>query len=332
MRKKIFLIAALFAILFSAAQLYALNISFTDNSATVTIDYFPSAAPGDPVFVRLSFDMSEAPRYTTSAVLEFYRNNKKIRATDFYFVNSDETKKEMLAGIPLSTYLLDSDVCFLKVIYKLDEKQNTVSMPLTITEKKFFEEVIPLNETNTAIRTDTSAKRMDQIDRLNKIYATTDTDGVHTMQPFITPVPADTRRSSFFGDRRTYVYSDGKRATSLHFGPDFAVPTGTKIISPARGKVVMAEDRISTGWSIVIEHLPGLYSIYYHMSRLDVKTGQMVSQGDLLGLSGATGMVTGPHLHWEMRLLGEAVSPDFFVGDFIPLVFDPQTAVSTGND
>ena len=78
----------------------------------------------------------------------------------------------------------------------------------------------------------------------------------------------------------------------------------------------MAESRISTGWSVVVEHLPGLYSLYYHMSELSVKEGDMVSQGQLLGKSGATGLATGPHLHWEVRLNGSAVRPEFFLNDF----------------
>ena len=78
----------------------------------------------------------------------------------------------------------------------------------------------------------------------------------------------------------------------------------------------MAENRISTGYSIVIEHLPGLYSLYYHLSELKVEEGQMVKQGELIGKSGATGLATGPHLHWEIRLNGSAVVPEFFLNDF----------------
>ena len=78
----------------------------------------------------------------------------------------------------------------------------------------------------------------------------------------------------------------------------------------------MAENRIATGWTVIIEHLPGLYSMYYHMSELKVKAGQMVKQGELLGLSGATGFANGEHLHWEMRLNSMIVNPDFFMNDF----------------
>ena len=79
---------------------------------------------------------------------------------------------------------------------------------------------------------------------------------------------------------------------------------------------MLAENRITTGWSIVIEHLPGLYSVYYHLSELGVNEGDMVKQGQLIGKSGATGLATGPHLHWEMRLNGSAILPEFFLRDF----------------
>ena len=82
--------------------------------------------------------------------------------------------------------------------------------------------------------------------------------------------------------------------------------------SAQEGKVVLAEFRISTGWSVVIEHLPGLYSLYYHLSSLNVKEGDRVKSGEKIGLSGSTGLATGPHLHWEVRLNAGAVKPDFF--------------------
>ena len=76
---------------------------------------------------------------------------------------------------------------------------------------------------------------------------------------------------------------------------------------------MLAESRISTGWSVVVEHLPGVYSLYYHLDSLAASEGEAVRAGTLIGRSGSTGLSTGPHLHWEFRVNGEAVSPDWFL-------------------
>ena len=125
-----------------------------------------------------------------------------------------------------------------------------------------------------------------------------------------------TRYTSWFGDRRVYAYSNGKSSTSLHYGNDYGIPEGSEVKACSDGKVVLAEWRNSTGWSIVIEHLPGLYSLYYHLSEMLVKEGDTVKTGDLIAKSGKTGLATGPHLHWEMRLNMSAVRPEFFLTNF----------------
>jgi murein DD-endopeptidase MepM/ murein hydrolase activator NlpD len=181
--------------------------------------------------------------------------------------------------------------------------------------RTFPEEVLELDERNTNIKTDNSPERAAQIEKLNNILFTSMPSDIFSLKKFTTPTESQ-RYTAYCGDRRTYVYTNGKSSTSLHYGNDYGVPTGTEVKSCAAGKVVMAEDRISTGWSVVVEHLPGLYSLYYHMSELSVKEGDMVTQGQLLGKSGATGLATGPHLHWEMRLNGSAVRPEFFLDDF----------------
>ena len=78
----------------------------------------------------------------------------------------------------------------------------------------------------------------------------------------------------------------------------------------------MARWRIVTGYSVIIEHLPGLYSIYYHLSELKCKEGDIVNKGDLVALSGATGLATGPHLHWEIRMNTICLDPDSLVKNF----------------
>ena len=87
------------------------------------------------------------------------------------------------------------------------------------------------------------------------------------------------------------------------------------------GKVAMARERIVTGFTVVVEHLPGVYSLYYHLDGLAVREGQRVSAGDPIGTVGSTGLATGPHLHWEVRAAGVAVDPDVLVAG--PLVSLP---------
>jgi len=105
----------------------------------------------------------------------------------------------------------------------------------------------------------------------------------------------------------------GESDTTLHNGIDYGIPIGTDVMASARGRVVIARYRIVTGNSVVIEHLPGLFSIYYHLDSIAVSEGAIVEAGTLLGLSGVTGLATGPHLHWEVRVSGESADPDAFL-------------------
>jgi murein DD-endopeptidase MepM/ murein hydrolase activator NlpD len=110
--------------------------------------------------------------------------------------------------------------------------------------------------------------------------------------------------SSSFGATRTYVpkTKDCEPSTSVHNGTDIAVGKGTEIHAPMAGTVILADpDLFYEGGCIFLDLGRGLVSVTMHMSRIDVKAGQVVKQGDLLGLSGATGRVTGPHLHWAIK-------------------------------
>ena len=167
------------------------------------------------------------------------------------------------------------------------------------------------NRKTISRRTEPDPQKTKEAELLWKILATTGTN-VWSIGSWTTPVPEKTRRSSFFGDRRVYKYSNGKSDTSVHAGIDYAVPKGTSVLACAEGKALLARPRIVTGNSIIIEHLPGVYSIYYHLEEIKVKEGAVVKQGELIGLSGSTGLSTGPHLHWEIRVSTENADPDAF--------------------
>jgi murein DD-endopeptidase MepM/ murein hydrolase activator NlpD len=100
-----------------------------------------------------------------------------------------------------------------------------------------------------------------------------------------------------------------------HLGVDIAAPAGTPIRADSAGTVTLAEpDLYFTGCTVIIDHGYGLSSIYQHMSRLDVSVGQHVEQGDVVGAIGATGRVTGAHLHWGMNWYDVAIDPQLIAG------------------
>ncbi len=121
--------------------------------------------------------------------------------------------------------------------------------------------------------------------------------------PFVQPV--DGPLSSSFGRRRVL---NGERR-SPHSGLDIAVDTGTPVASPAPGIVTLTGAFYFNGNTVFVDHGGGLISMMCHLSRIDVSAGQTVARGDILGLVGATGRVTGPHLHWSVSMNGNRVDP-----------------------
>jgi murein DD-endopeptidase MepM/ murein hydrolase activator NlpD len=120
---------------------------------------------------------------------------------------------------------------------------------------------------------------------------------------FHAPVTAEATDS--FGTRRIF---NGKLA-SVHKGMDFRAHLGTAVHAGNSGIVVLARPLYFEGNCVVIDHGMGLYTISMHLSRIDVHQGEHVAKGQLLGLSGATGRVTGPHLHWAVRWEGAYLDP-----------------------
>lgn len=117
--------------------------------------------------------------------------------------------------------------------------------------------------------------------------------------------PCRGRISSRYGMRTHPVTG----AQNLHKGMDVAVPTGTPLVTVYDGTVIKSTSDTTSGNYVKIDHGQGIETLYMHMSRRDVQTGQKVRKGQTIGLSGATGRVTGPHLHFEVRKGGTAIDP-----------------------
>ncbi len=122
-------------------------------------------------------------------------------------------------------------------------------------------------------------------------------------------MPVHGRLASRFGLRR--FFNGQPRAP--HVGLDVAVPSGTPVAASAPGTVLAAEDFFFNGKTVFLDHGNGLITMYCHLDRIDVKPGQSVGKGQVLGLSGQTGRATGPHLHWSVVLNGAMIDPELFV-------------------
>jgi len=133
--------------------------------------------------------------------------------------------------------------------------------------------------------------------------------------PFSLPVASGTRVSSPFGTRRSY---NGRPAYSYHEGMDFAAPEGTRVYAPASGQVALAEELTVRGKGILIDHGWGVVSGYFHLSGIEVQAGQEVAPGDLIGRVGSSGLSTGNHLHWEIRVRSVPVDPQQWMQQAIP--------------
>jgi murein DD-endopeptidase MepM/ murein hydrolase activator NlpD len=121
--------------------------------------------------------------------------------------------------------------------------------------------------------------------------------------PLDQPVPEPS--SSPFGSRSFF----NRQPRGRHNGVDFPSPAGTGVRAPGAGRVVLVDDLYFTGTTVVIDHGFGLYSLFAHLERATTEPGRDVARGDLVGLVGATGRATGPHLHWSARLQRARVDP-----------------------
>ncbi|HEY2904579.1 MAG TPA: M23 family metallopeptidase [Vicinamibacterales bacterium] len=121
--------------------------------------------------------------------------------------------------------------------------------------------------------------------------------------PFARPVPGPA--NSQFGTRSVF----NGESRSPHSGGDFLSGAGTPVVAPNAGRVVLARDLYFSGNTVVIDHGLGLFSLLAHLSETDVHEGDLVVEGQMIGKVGATGRVTGPHLHWAVRANGARVDP-----------------------
>lgn len=179
--------------------------------------------------------------------------------------------------------------------------------PFEVRDKRYAEQRITLKDkSKVTLSPEDERRALAEIDRIQAIKKHwrpgADTDAEFAQ-------PANGRLASRFGLRRFF----NGEARAPHSGLDIAVPRGAPITAPAAGQVLAVDDYFFNGKTVFIDHGNGLLSMYCHLDRIDVKPGDVVRRGQSLGLAGATGRASGPHLHWSVVLNGAMVDPELFL-------------------
>ena len=216
----------------------------------------------------------------------------------FSFVSEDGLKHQAVLGISALAELASPPLTV--TIRAADGRSMVLAINIEVLSGEYGEEYITLSsETAQLLAPEITQPEMEFVDG---IYAT------HSPQILWEASfqwPIDPRITSHFGTRRSY----GGQITGYHAGVDLGAPAGTPVLAPAPGVVLAAEELQVRGNAVFVDHGAGVVSGYYHLTEMLVEPGQVIDTGDILGLVGSTGLSTGAHLHWEIRVLGTAVDP-----------------------
>lgn len=176
--------------------------------------------------------------------------------------------------------------------------------PLTIAARAWDIQSLPTLPRGTTPTPEFLKRRAAELAQINAAR-TIESDSQGWRQAFVWPVTG--RISGVFGSQRIYAGEPG----APHSGVDVARPTGTPVVAPADGVVILAAASPFSleGNLLMIDHGMGLNSAFLHLSRIDVKVGDHVARGQRVGAIGATGRATGPHLHWSMKWQDERIDP-----------------------
>ncbi|BCD67323.1 M23 family metallopeptidase [Nitratiruptor sp. YY09-18] len=234
-----------------------------------------------------------------ASTITLHNGQTFVHHYDKYYATDCKTYTTMnhLLVIPLSYYTKRS-----RCKIAIDGKK----FILNITPKNYPKERLHVAKSKVSPPQSVLKRIRKEFAEAKRIYSTV-TPKSYVQNSFVLPINAAI--TDPFGVARLF---NGK-LKSYHSGTDFRAAMGTPIKAINDGKVVLAKKRYYAGGSIILDHGKGIYSCYYHLSKFLVKPGEFVKRGQIIGLSGKSGRVTGPHLHLTIKIKGITVDPLQFI-------------------
>lgn len=220
-------------------------------------------------------------------------------------VVGDAIEWTAVVGIPLAAALGDAHISVTQA-----DGGGARQLPYTVVPKQYKEQHLKVPPRTVDLSPQDQARYERERDHQAQVMATfSEQPPGGAQQSLRMQVPVPGRRSSSFGLRRVF----NGQPRNPHSGMDIAAATGTPIVAPLPGRVIDVGDYFFNGGTVWLDHGRGLLTMYCHLSRMDVRVGDLLQAGDAFCKVGATGRVTGPHLHWGVMLNRTMVDPALFV-------------------
>ena len=208
-----------------------------------------------------------------------------------------------LVGVP---YRIKPGPQMLQVSYSDKNGKQTKEIPFLVMTGKYKTDILKVDSRRVNPNKKDRQRASREYQEIKQVYASATKEKLWqgTFQ-----LPVKNKITSQFGNRRVF----NGELKSYHNGLDFRSPQGTPAYAANSGIVRVAKNLFYSGNAVIIDHGTGIFTIYAHLSKIKTVAGRRIEKGGLIGLTGATGRVSGPHLHWGVKINGVAVSPLQFV-------------------
>ena len=248
--------------------------------------------PGGVAVVAIDSGDSVAPTAT-------YRDRQVL------VIPAGQNRWLAIVGIPLDTPPSTQ-------VLKVKTREGLRPFSFAVADRKYREQHITIKNQRQVNPNEDDLKRIrSEMDAQNAAYRQFSPEQPSNL---LFDKPVQGPLSSPFGLKRFF----NGQSRAPHSGLDFAVPTGTPIRAPAAGRVILTGNYFFNGNTVFVDHGQGLISMFCHLSVIDVSPGDTLARGQILGKVGATGRVTGAHLHWNVSLNDARIDPAIFIGSYKP--------------